>query len=171
MSILAALVLSFNAYATDPVLLKTGREIYASYVNILGIPGSDPDTTALFQQNIGRLPKAGTPNELSNNVVLAVTELGGLFCQKAVARESAIPAGQRNLFGSIDFSKDYSQFDDYTVGKFTEDLAMAFWQRDVKDAEKAALAKAIKTASPGPVDKIAQVVCTIYATSLPTLVR
>jgi hypothetical protein len=171
MSLIAILAISFTAHAADPVLLKTGREIYASYASILGVNEKDPDTVALYQANASRLPKQGLPSELSNNAVLGVTELSGLFCQKAIAREQGLPASQRNLFTSLNFSKGSEQFDSYTIGKVTEDLAMAFWQRDIKSAEQTAFAKAITTASPGSAAQIAQVLCTLFATSLPTLVR
>ena len=175
--LLVLLSIGFSANATDPVILKTGREIYASLASLTGVSEKDPDVYQLYLQNIGRLPKQGLPAELSSNVVLATTELGGLFCQKAVQRERAQPASQRMIFRAVDFASGPGQFDDYKKGIVLDDLAIAFWQRDATDAEKQALSSALDAAAKGAsgsadqTAKVIQIMCTIYATSLATLVR
>ena len=65
------------------ILLKTGPEVYASYVSITGVSANDPDVKALYTSDIKRFPMTGQPGDLNNNGVLAMTELGGLFCQKS----------------------------------------------------------------------------------------
>lgn len=171
MKIFVLVLTGLMARAADPVLLKTGPELFASYSSILSISEKDPDVYQLYLQNVGRLPKQGLPAELSNNVVLGAMELGGMFCQKALTYEQTIPAGQRNVFPHVDFAADPSQFDDYHANQFIQDLGAAFWQRDVTNDEKSTLVKAISSGASGGTAQLAQIMCTIFATSLPTLVR
>jgi hypothetical protein len=169
--------LGFMAHAADPVLLKTGPEVYASYVSITGVSATDPDVKALYTSDIKRLPLSGQSSDLNNNTVLALTELGGLFCQKAITREIGIPASQRTLFPNVDFTQGTAQFDTYTQGQVFENLALAFWQRDVSAAETASLSTTLQAALQGvgttsdQTRNVAQIICTVYASSIGFLTK
>lgn len=163
--------------AKDPVLLKNFREIYASYVNITGVNGRDKDIADVYRLVVDRLPKAGTPDELSSAVILAATEVSGMFCKKAIDSEKAVSHGERILFGDIDFARGPSQFTDYLKSVVNDHLALAFWQRNANAAEKQALSKVITDASKGSAEtgaeteKVMHVLCTAYATSLAFLAK
>lgn len=159
------------------VRLKIGREILASYATITGVPAGDPDITELYKLNAGRLPKAGNPEELSNGVILGATELGGVFCKKALEREVAQSPGQRLLFGSVNFKRGPSQFGDFLRVKFLDEMAVNFWQRNITEAEKIKLSELIdRTIAkdndiPQNTVSLMQVMCTSFATSLAFLVK
>lgn len=175
MKFLALLAIGLVTQAADPVLLKTGPEILASYAAVTGIDPSDPDIHGLYLSDVKRFPKQGTPDEMSNNMILAAIELGGEFCLKELAEEQGEPGSQRTLFGNVDFTSGPSQFDDYASGALFENLALAFWQRDVTDAEKQAL-KTIMTNSvqgdtPDQTVAAMQIICTVYGSSLAFLVK
>jgi hypothetical protein len=176
-TLLCFATLSFAAHAADPVLLKSGREIFASYVAITGLDANDQTLRDIYRLNIDRLPKTGAPEELSNTVIMGTTELGGIFCKQTLDREKTLPRGQRQLFADVNFARGPRQFDDYSRGLIFNDLGMAFWQRNATDAEKKALSKAIDTAVTKNSDdtdetvKLLQVICTTYASSLAFLVK
>jgi hypothetical protein len=177
MKLLIMLSMGIWAHAADPVQLKTGPELLASYAAITGVSANDPDIHTLYLSDVKRLPQKGTPDEMSNNVVLAATEVGGLFCQKALAREQTQSASQRILFTNADFTRGPSQFDSYTQGQLFETLALAFWFRDVTDAEKQSLAKTLagviqnQTDTPDQTVRLMQLMCTVYASSVAALVK
>jgi hypothetical protein len=165
------------AHAHAGVRLKIGREMLASYAAITGVSAGDSDLSELYKLNVGRLPKAGNPEELSNGVILGATELGGAFCKKALDREVAQSPGQRMLFGSVNFKRGPSQFGDFLKGKFLDEMAVAFWQRNITEAEKTKLSdvmnKTIEKDEDTPENTVSlmQVMCTSYATSLAFLVK
>lgn len=171
------LTLATSAFAADPVQLKNGREIFASYSTITGVSEKDTELRELFRLNADRLPKRGAPEELSNGVIMATTELGGTFCKKTIARESALPVGQRMLFTDVNFKRGPSQFGDYATRQIINRLGLAFWQRDVTEDEAMSIAKTMALATDKKADtqeetaKVLQVVCTTYATSLAFLAK
>lgn len=171
------LVLSLSAQAADPVLIKTGREIFASYVNIFGFGEQDSEIQGIFKQNVDRFPRQGLPAEFSNNVVLGMTELGGLFCKRLVDKEKLIPASQRIMFGDVNFKKGPSQFTSGVQEKMFENLALNIWQRDVTADELATLGGGIRAMAATGADSVdltvqtAQVICTTYVSSLSFLVK
>jgi len=172
-----ALLLASSAYALDPAGLKTGREIYASYAAITHIKDHDPELRELMRLNADRVPRKGTPEELSNGTILATTELGGAFCKKSLASEKTLPRGQRYLFGDVDFKRGPSQFNDFLKGAMLDHLAVSFWQRNITDDEKTPLSKMIADAvakgpeTPDETVNVLQLVCVSYATSLGFLAK
>jgi hypothetical protein len=175
--VLVFLSVGLSAQATDPVILKTGREILASFASMTGVSDQDPEIVELYRMNAGRLSKQGLPSEFSNNGVLAVTELGGLFCKKAVQREKNLEPSVRNLFGAVDFSESPLQFDEERKVRLLGDLAGIFWQREVSESETKVLSVAldniVKASAGGSTEteRVAQILCTTFATSLGSLIR
>jgi len=169
--------LAGTAFA-NPLLLKTGPEVFASYSAITSIGTSDPDLLTTYHQDKHRLPQTGAASEMNSNVVLALTELGGQFCAKAIARETAKPASQRNLFASVDFTKGPNQFaDDYNAGLVIDQLSQAFWSRSPTSDEKTLLLKSMRAALNGvagttaDTQNVAQLTCTLFASSINFLVK
>src|SRR4051812_37914294 len=91
----AALGISLNLSASDTINLKNGREIYATYASIMGLDGRIQELRESYLNNADRLPKAGTPDELSNPAVLGTIELGGTFCKQSLMKEVPMAHGQR----------------------------------------------------------------------------
>jgi hypothetical protein len=129
-----------------------------------------------YLNNADRLPKAGTPDEMSNPVVLGMIELGGAFCKKALEQESVAPRGQRFLFGDVNFKRGPEQFDDFLKGVVFDHLAMLFWQRGATDDEKAQLSQLATDATEAPADPadtvaVMQILCAAYSSSMTFLVK
>lgn len=164
--------------ANDPIRIKNFREIYSSYSSITGVEENDSDLQTIFNLVKDRLPKFGIPQEFSNNTVLAMTELSGHFCKKAITREENQTYGERLMFSDIDFTRGPSQFSDYLTGKVGQHLARMFWLRDLKDKELAAIntiiTKATSVESEDSIDgtkKVLQILCATYASSMAFLVK
>lgn len=175
--ILLSAMIAPAAFAVDPVMLKNGREIFASYAVVTNISDKDTELREIYRLNEDRLPKGGVPEELSSGVVMAATELGGLFCKRAIVRESALPVGQRTLFADVNFKRGPSQFGEFTSRQLINRMALAFWQRDVKEAEATSIAKTLSASVDATKDtveetqSVLQVVCTTFATSLAFLAK
>jgi len=173
------LVLSFtcNALAEDPLLLKNFREIYASYAAITNIDPKSPDLLELYKANKDRLPASGLPSELSSPVVLALTELSGAFCKKALDREKALKPGERILFPNVNFKVGPSQFQKFRKTEISQHLAQLFWQREATDKELNSLSKHIdrlgssQPYNPAETEQLLHILCTTYGTSLAFLVK
>ena len=169
---------SSQAHAADPVYLKNFREIWGSYVSATGVDGRDQTLRDLYRFNIDRLPKLGLPAELSSDVVLATTELGGAFCKQAVVQEKALPRGQRLLFGYVDFARGPSQFTTFLKETLADHLAQIFWQRNVLTPEVAVIGGIIDktiaaggTDTPEATESLMHSLCTTYASSISFLVK
>lgn len=162
---------SHLAYSFEVLKLKNYREIYASYQGIMNVDGRDTELTDLYRLDKDRLPQTGSPQEFSSPTVLALTELGGAFCKKAIDAEKVVPLGERTLFSRIDFERGPEQFTGYLQEALFEDLSQAFWGRDIKDSEKIVLSKIMTDTladlqSTTETEKVLEVVCTTYASSL-----
>lgn len=174
--ILAAAFFALMSQAEARVQLKIGAEIFAAYQAITGI-NNDSELRELYKLNVNRLPKAGAAEEMSNGVVLGTTELGGAFCKKALDRDMALPAGQRILFGLVNFKRGPSQFGDFLKGQFFDQMAVSYWQRNVTEEEKVKLSNLMAETIKGSPDSVEetyalmQIMCTTYATSLAFLVK
>jgi hypothetical protein len=168
---------NIQAHGADVVRLKLGREIFAAYANITGVDANDLELKTLFKLNETRLPKYGTPEELSNNVILGATELGGAFCKKSITREILLPFGQRTLFKLVNFKRGQSQFSPFLRDQIMDHLAVSFWQRDMTAAEKLKVATTMSRITAGAEDNAdatvnyLQILCSTYATSLAFLVK
>lgn len=162
--------------AGNPIRIKNFREIYSSYSNITGVDKNDGDLQNAFGNIKDRLPKYGIPQEFSNNTVLAMIELSGHFCQKAIAREENQTYGERLMFSDIDFTRGPSQFSDFLVSRVGQQLASMFWLRDIKQKEIEAMISLVAKSANGD-DSIAalknllQIICASYASSMAFLVK
>ena len=177
-ALIAVAGLAPEARAADPVYLKNFREIWSSYVSATGVDGRDQTLRDLYRFNVDRLPKLGLPAELSSDVVLATTELGGAFCKQAVVQEKALPRGQRLLFGYVDFARGPSQFTTYLKEMVADHLAQIFWQRNVLTPEVAVIGTIIDktiaaggTDTPEATEALMHSLCTTYASSISFLVK
>ena len=162
--------------SSDRLLLKNYREIFLAYASATGVAPQDVEAREAYRINIDRLPKTGVTDELSSPVILAATELSGVFCSKAISREQKQTPGERQLFPQIDFQTGPSQFSDYLIDILAQDLALNFWQRNAKPEEIISVLELIKESSVGAMttsdtENILQILCTTYATSLAMLVK
>ncbi len=170
-------MIAATADAADIVRIKNARELYASYASIMNLSESDPALRDSYKAAIDRLPKNGTPDELSNPMIMASTDLGGVFCKAALDKEKALTPGRRVLFGDVNFRRGPSQFIDGVRNAMLDHLANAFWYRDATSAEKNSLSKTMAAAVQNNVDSadetvsILQILCTSYATSLAFFVK
>lgn len=161
--------------AEPPVRIKNFREIFSSYKDLMG-NGDAADIQELYRLNKDRLPRLGIPQEFSSSTVLAMTELGGAFCNKVVQKEKTLSVGERVLFSDIDFARGPSQFSTFLINKMSEQMSNLFWMRSARDSEKAAVGKMIQEAgrdddSVAQTEKVLQLICTTYATSLSFLTK
>jgi hypothetical protein len=162
--------------AGDPIRLKNFREVYSSYANIMGVDASDSDLQGLYRVIKDRLPKYGLPQEFTNGTVLAMTELSGFFCKKAIAREVEQTYGERLMFSDVDFTRGPNQFSEFLIQRMGNRLGKMFWLRDLKDTEVAALTTIASKATlngddPEETKKVLQVLCASFASSMAFLVK
>ncbi len=163
--------------AGDPVRIKNFREIYSSYASITGVDINDLDIQAAFGNIKDRLPKYGIPQELSNNTVLAMIELSGYFCKKAIEREENQTYGERLLFSDIDFTRGSEQFSNFLVSKLSQQFSTMFWLRDVRQKEVEAMITLVAKSSVADEDsidatkQILQMICASYASSMAFIVK
>ena len=178
MGLLAVLGVALSAHAgKDRILLKNFRELYASYETVMGVDGRDAELQELLKLNIDRLPKYGVVEEMNSPVVLAATEISGAFCKKAITREKAVSHCERILFADADFTRGPKQFSSVIKVAMIENLANLFWQRNSTEAETQVLSEIITKASvgsdetPADTERVLQVLCSSFATSLNFLVK
>ncbi|OQW52129.1 MAG: hypothetical protein A4S09_08955 [Proteobacteria bacterium SG_bin7] len=163
--------------AGDPVRIKNFREIYSSYASITGVGADDVEIQLVFNNIKDRLPKYGIPQEFNNNTVLAMIELSGYFCKKAIAREENQTHGERLIFSDIDFTRGPSQFSDFLISRISQRLAVMFWLRDVKQKEIEVMNSLFAKSTSAQDDSIdalkniLQIMCANYASSMAFLVK
>lgn len=162
---------------TRGLALKNFREILTSYEAITGVSATDAEIQAIYRSVKERLPLHGKVEELSSPMVLASTELSGIFCSRVLEREVAQGPGERVFFRYVDFKKGSTQFSSGDLERVIDDIAIGFWQRPVTEAEKEALLASFTGAigshksSPGALRNAFQVICTLFATSLEFFVK
>ncbi|MDZ4660487.1 MAG: hypothetical protein SGJ18_02590 [Pseudomonadota bacterium] len=163
--------------AQDPIRLKNFREIYASYESVTRVDGKDGTLQEIFRLSKERLPRNGTADELNSPAVLAMTELSGAFCKKAIDREKILTKGERILFLDIDFELGPIQFSDYLVERISNHLSRLFWNRDINPQEATVMVKLVSEAGAAnqyskiETENVLHILCTTYATSLAFLVK
>lgn len=143
----------------------------------MNISESDPALREIYKGTVDRLPKNGNPDELSNPMIMATTDLSGAFCKMLLEKEKAVSPGRRILFGDVNFKRGPSQFIDGIRHAMLDHLANSFWYRDATLTEKASLSKTMAAAAKGAPDtaeetvSVLQLLCTTYATSLAFFVK
>jgi hypothetical protein len=157
--------------AGDALALRNFREYPAALEAVTGVRMSDPEVAASYRRVATLLPITGDPGEMSSPMLLAATELAGVFCAKVVAVEAATTVPLRLLFKRVDFTRGPAQFGDADWRALVGDLSTAFYQRPADDDEALELVAALKLATPratGPTDtpKVMTIACTMLATSL-----
>lgn len=161
-----------SAAVSPGVRLKNFREIYYSLAALTNIDENDADMKTVFSLVKDRLPRAGSPQEFNSPSLMALTELSGAFCQKAVQREKVLTPGERTLFSDINFARGPVQFSSYLGEVLSKRMSRIFWQREVKAEEIAMIEQLIfetakeDTVSLVETEKVLQSVCTTFASSL-----
>ena len=161
----------------DPLLMLNFREIYHSYASIMDVDAKDADLKIIYERTKANLPTLGLTTELSSPMVLAMTELGGAFCGKAVEQERAKEFGERHLFKYIDFEHGPVQFQDFLKRRMTNHLAELFWKRPATEMEIQLISQHIdrlgETAPQATEEtpKVLHVLCTTFATSLGFVIK
>src|SRR5438552_1932252 len=93
-----------SSFATD-LSIKNFREIFESYALITGVPRTDAEVIAKFNDVKTKLPQKGAVEEISSPMTFAVTQLAIPFCKKMIAADANRPVGQRLAHKKIDFLK------------------------------------------------------------------
>ncbi len=161
----------------QPVRIKNFREILYSYEGLLRVDANSTDIRDMFRSVKDRLPTLGNVDELSSSTVLAMTELSGLFCSKAIQIEKDKPFGERNLYSDIDFSRGTEQYTSYLRHKLNQSFEKIFWNRSMSSIEAKvmdeSLVKQIQLSN-GTNSEHANILlshCVSFATSLAFLVK
>jgi hypothetical protein len=176
--VLLMTVLPSVALGQVAVGVKNFQQLLASYAAITGVDPGDSDISDYFAQSKTRLPKKGRVDELSSPALLTAGALGGLFCEKMIASDAALPAAQRRAHKQVDFTKApaaalTSDVRTSVVGEY----AGMFWQRSATATEQAALLavfdESVTSGGTTPADTLLALrpVCGAVAGSLATLVN
>ena len=137
--VIAGLMASTTAHAD--IGIKNFRQIVQSYSSLTGVPVTDADVKATIDETQSRLPKFGKPDEVNSAMLLAMTSLSGMFCQKMIASDMTKAMGQRRAHNTVDFTKIPSTYSDDARKAIVDEYAQLFWGRSATDAEKMALIK------------------------------
>lgn len=160
------------AAVNSGVRLKNFREIYYSLAALTTIDENDADMKTVFNLVKDRLPRAGSPQEFNSPSLMALTELSGAFCQKAVQKEKRMSPGERTLFPDVNFQRGPVQFSSYLSEVIAKRLSRIFWQREAKASEIAMIEQLILETAKDDMstltetEKVLQSVCTNFASSL-----
>lgn len=169
----ALVLVTTNAFA---VSLKNFRELLAFYSSATGVPATDTKVQATYANVKSRLPKAGTPDELSSASVLGAVELGGAFCGSFITADAAKLPDQRRAHQSIDFTKSPRALGDADIAAVIGQYARLFWLRPTNAVEdKVFLAeigrlKTSSTDNAAGTKQLLLTMCTQVASSLDALV-
>ena len=110
-------------------------------------------------------------------MLLALTELAGVYCKRAIETESALPASSRILFPEVHFDRGLEQFSEFEKLKLLRRLAMRFWQRTPEPDEERILLNGLNELVQGKESKIAytpiglQGACAQLGTSLEFILK
>lgn len=163
---------SYSASTSSSVRIKNFREIYYSLSALTNIDENDADLKVVYNIVKDRLPRTGSPLEFNSPSLMALTELSGAFCQKAVQKEKTLSPGERTLFPDVNFQRGPVQFSSYLSEVVSKRLARIFWQREAKASEIRLIEQLIlETAKENmaalvETEKVLQSVCTNVASSL-----
>jgi hypothetical protein len=157
--------------------LKDFRELTAGMESILRVNRHDPALAPIYLSSVDRLPAQGRLGELTTPMVMALTEMSGSFCAKAVTKEAGMPSNARTLFPEIRFDDGMAQLSPHGRIELIQRLASKFWARAANAEELAVLTRSLedwirgRDADAAATPVILQELCTAYATSLGYLVK
>lgn len=176
LSLILCVAMSHAALATT-LGLKNFRELPASYNEVTGIPLNNPQVDIVLKKVLSQLPLKGVVEEMSSPLILSVTELAGTFCAEMLAVESPKSPAERKLFRDVDFKMGPKQFTPAVTSAVLNELANAFWGRDVEATEmtafQAIITETLDGASPTSATEtlnLSKVLCSTFGTSLEFLV-
>lgn len=169
-SIAVASMLSGTA-AQAEIGIKNFRQIIQSFSSLTAVPLTDTDVKATIDETQSRLPKFGRPDEVNSAMLLAMTSLSGIFCQKMIQSDSVKTVDQRRVHKMVDFTKIPSTYNDDARKAIMEEYAQLFWGRSASEMEKTALIKTfqdMQTSAGDTVDglkKALKATCTVVGSS------
>ena len=105
MGAFAFAVLMAGSPAQAQIGIKNFRQIIQSFNSLTGVMVTDPDVKATIEETRSRLPKFGRADEVNSAMLLAMTSLSGIFCQKLIAADAQKSPDQRRAHKSVDFAK------------------------------------------------------------------
>jgi hypothetical protein len=135
MKLLAVLLLAgFGANASD-IPIKNFLQIPYALESATGISAKTPDILSYYSNQKGKFPLRGELNEITVPEVLSQMSYASYFCEKMIVSDINLPAAQRWVHKSFDFTKKPSDWSDaQTMSVFT-DYAEIFWQRSLDSEE------------------------------------
>jgi hypothetical protein len=169
-------LMAFLFYSTHSlaavVKIKNFREIYSSLATMMNMNESNQTLKDAFVLVKDRLPKTGSAQEFSSPTLMALTELSGTFCRETISKEEKLGYGERTLFSDINFDRGPIQFSSYLSDVLSKKLSRIFWQREIRPEESVVIENLIFSSigknltNPAETEKIVQVVCTAFTSSL-----
>jgi hypothetical protein len=167
---------SVQALATDGTAgMRHFMQLRQSMSAVTGVNATDNDVNTLFQGARNRLSLMGAADTVSPAMLLAMTSLAGLYCNKLIAVDFAIGAGAastRRAFSMITITGNTSQLVPAVREQLFQRLAELFWRRAATPAEVAILnttldeALAGRTVSTAELRAALLVACTAVLSSL-----
>ncbi len=154
------------------IVVKNFRQIAASFYSATGVSMNDPDVAAFVKKTETRLPQVGEIEEISSPAILAITQLAGIFCEKMIATDAAIPlGGRRHTHSQVDFERPARLFTREVKESVVREYADLFWNREVTEEEQASLLSTFDTVAPGADTlRTLKILCTTMASSVDTYV-
>lgn len=121
--------------------LLTGDQLLRSMSDLTAVP-VDAAITTEYQRLRAAFGESYDLKKVTGPMLMSLTSLSGVYCNKSVAREATLAAGSRAVYKRIDFNRPVSDVSGAVLSNTVQDLALRFWGRSASDAEVAMMTTA-----------------------------
>ncbi len=150
--------------------VKNFKELYSAYSVVTNVSLKDPVVHETYLSARTRLPKYGDVEEVSSPMLMAVSALGGAFCQQMIEFDAKRDPVLRWAHKGFDFSPDKVVASEQQRRAVIDTYAELFWQRSPTPEEEQSLLTAMGNDATKPLTLAARkqllmVACSAVASS------
>jgi len=139
-----------SAAATNgTVSIRDFNQLLDSVSVATGVPITDAGLSSFYGQARSRLSLDGNVSSVSPSILLTMTGVAGMACNRMLQMEKALPKESRLVYGMVDFSKDQSILTPQVRSDLFAASAMRFWRRPPTANEIAILSNLIDETNAG----------------------
>lgn len=114
--------------------MLTADQLLRSMSSLTGVP-VDMEVEAEYEKLRSAFGETYDLKKVTAPMLMSMTSLAGVFCNKAVNREAALASGSRVMFKLVDFGKSVSSFNNAPFSDAVSGLSVRFWGRAIKTTE------------------------------------